>query len=237
MADAQIYKGGTPIVRYGQGEGHPNLYRPPYGKHPFDKSPPFNAHYNGASGSVDYAAGMPFKPSELGWQRDNLKFARLGAGDVVQMIVVPCNHWITMVRFDVGTADPRMIGATAEITGQRVEPAAADPYDWRLFTTAVEPLFATAAAAQGLTPIPLDVPSTTVLQLTDVSTGYAVPLSVDPAFHMDPDMTLKRHETAALILGIRIVAMPTDTSVMIEDAYNDFYLTTRITGLQCPSFS
>jgi hypothetical protein len=236
MADAQIYTGGTPVVGYGRGEGDPNLYRPPYGKYPFDTSPPFNAHYDGASGSVDYAAGMPFKPSELGWQRTNLKHARPVVGDVIQMIVVPCNHWITTVRFDVGKPDARMAGATVAITGQRVAPAAADPYDWRLFTTTVEPLFAAAATAQGVAAIPLDVASSTRLNLMAVTAGYAEPLGVEPVFHANAAGVLERHETGALILGVRIVSMPTDLNLGIEDALNDFYLTTRITGLQCPSF-
>jgi hypothetical protein len=235
MADAQIYKGGTVVVSYGQGEGHPNLYRPPYGKYGFDSAPPFNAHFNGAAGSVDYPGGCPFKPSELTWQRDNVRYAALGQGDILQMLQIPCNHWISLIRFDVNNADPRMAGATATITGQRVRVSTADPYN--VFTTATEPLITAAVTAQGVPAIPLDVPSSTIVWLSDVSTGYAVPLYVEPEFVNDVSGVPRRHETGALLLGIRIASMPSDTSVKIEDAQNDMYMTTRVTGLACPSFT
>jgi hypothetical protein len=237
--DVQVYKGGTPVVSYGMGEGHPNLYRPPYGKYPFDTSPPFNAHFNGAAGKVDYPAGTPLKPSELLWQRDNLRVTSLAAGDTIQMIVVPCNHWITMMQFDVGTEDARLAGATVQFNVQVVQPAAADPFDWRQFTTAVDPRFTAALTAQSPPAVPLDVPGTSRIYLTDVSTGYAVPLTAEPVFYPDSNVppVPRRHETGALILGIKIVTMPTDATVKIEDATNDFYLTTRVTGLQCPSFT
>jgi hypothetical protein len=264
MADAQIYKGGTPVTVYGQGAGDPILYRPPYGKYPFDSSPPFDAHFNGAAGSVDYPGGCPFKPSELEWQRDNVRHARLDAGDTLQMIVIPVNHWIHVVRFDVNAADPRMAGAAVDLVAQRVRVDPAAPYDPARFTVADDPAFAAAVAAQVAAPIPLDTPGSAVVWLwsltaaaslavtgtADLATGavagtasgsasgYAVPLYVEPEFVPDPVTgEIARHQTGALILGIRVASMPTDASVRIEDALNDFYLTTRLTGLQSPSFT
>ncbi|MDR1872020.1 MAG: hypothetical protein LBS60_08935 [Deltaproteobacteria bacterium] len=258
--DAQIFKAGTPVIRYGQGAGDPSLYKPPFGRYGYgETSPPFNAHFNGAAGSVNYPAGCPLKPRELQWQRDNLKFANLAVDDIIQMIVVPCNHWIEMVRFDVNNADPTMAGVTVAMTGQLVQVDPTDPYN--KFLPPVElPIFADAATAQGITPIPLHVPSSTVLWLSQIASatvtgdipagtdagggtltngaasGFIQPLYVAPEFHDDNSVPPipRRHETGALILGIKIVALP--TGIKIEDALYDFYLTSRVTGLACPSF-
>jgi hypothetical protein len=256
--DAQIYKAGTPVTRYGFDAGDPTLYTPPFGRYKFSEtSPPFNAHFNGAAGSVDYPAGCPLKPRELQWQRDNLRYAELDVGDIVQMIVVPTNHWITMVRFDVNNHDATMAGVTVSMTGQLVQVDPTDPYN--KFLAPVElSIFADAATAQGVAPIPLDTPSSTILWLNTMdsasvtgdipagtdsgggtlangaATGFSHPLYVAPEFHPDANGDLHRHETGALILGIKIVALP--TGIKIENALYDFYLTSRVTGLACPSF-
>jgi hypothetical protein len=176
------------------------------------------------------------------------------------MIIVPTNYWIDMVRFDVNNEDRLLAGMTVSITGQRVRVDPADPYN-AFLAPVEEPIFATAAAAQSVAPIPLDAPSSTVLWLTQLSnatvtgdipagtdggggtlnngaaTGFIQPLYVEPEFYTDAGGKLIRHETGALILGIKIETAATDTDVHIWNALYDFYLTTRVTTVDCPSFT
>jgi hypothetical protein len=261
MADAQVFKGGTPVIKYGWSKDDPILSRAPFGRYGYSEtSPPFNAHYDGSAGQYTYAAGCPLKPNELAWQKTNLKYAKLDVNDVIQMIVVPTNHWIDMVRFDVNNHDDRLAGATVSITGQRLRVDPNDPYN-KFLDPEEDPIFEAAATAQGVVPIPLATPSSTILWLSQISsatitgtippgtdaaggvidagtaTGFVQPLYVEPEFYADPAGTLKRHETGALILGIKIVCMPTNTAIGIADALYDFYLTTRVTTVNSPSFS
>jgi hypothetical protein len=258
--DAQVYKGGSPVIKYGRDANDPTLFAPPYGRHKHeDTSPPFNAHYDGGSPVLTYAAGCPLKPRELEWQRVNLGYANLGVGDTIQMILVPTNYWIDMVRFDVNNPDALMAGAAVNIVGQRITVDPGDPYN-RFLAPVDEPVFAAAAAAQGIGPIPLDVPSSTVLWLgqldsvtvtgdipagTDggggvlnngAAVGFVRPLYVEPEFYPDAAGTVQRFETGGLLLGIRIVTMP-NNAVRLEQALFDFYLTTRVHSVSSPSFT
>ena len=157
MAHVQVFKGGTPIIKYGAGEGEPIEYGFPFGRNslggtgswgePFNQ-PPFDAHFNGAAGQVTYPAGCHLSPSRLRWQRDNLRQARLAVDDVIDMILVPVNHWIDYIRFDVVEADPKLAGATVTIVGTRVTVDPADPD--RLCVIAEDPDFAAAQTAQGI---------------------------------------------------------------------------------------
>jgi hypothetical protein len=146
-----------------------------------------------------FADGMPFKPAELGWQRDNVRYARIWQDDALQMLVVPCCHWFVVVQFDAGNADVRLAGAKAEITGQLVLPSAADPFDCAQFSVAVVPEFA-AAPAQGLAPLLMDMPG---------RPGPAMPFPVrsdgpEPGRHVG--LTLPRprlHRLASQLTGCK----------------------------------
>ena len=249
MANAQIFKAGTPVISYGQGEGHPTLYTPPYGVFPFDDSAPFNAHYNGAAGSEDFPAGACLRMGELKWQRDNLKYAGPGTGDVIFMVVVPTNYWISQVRFDVGAPDDSMAGAEVEMTAYRVRVDPTAPKTKYIEAEITD--ITDAAAAQGIGPIPLDVPSSTIIWLNKITgltgtvtsgaidagaSGYVAPLYVEPEFVADASGVLRRYETGALLLGIKIINEP-NNGMKIWQARNDYYLTTRVTSFACPNFS
>ena len=261
MAHVQVFKGGTPVIKYGVGAGEPVEYTFPFGRNslggnrhwdePFNQ-PPFDAHFNGAAGQVTYPAGCPLAPRRLRWQFDNLKQARLAADDVIDMILVPVNHWIDYVRFDVVEADPQLAGATVIVTGTRATVDPADPD--RLCVLAEDPTFIAAQAAQGITDIPLDVPSSTFFSMVQLvagdvqgtantstgvltvtsSTGYISPYYIPPEF-VTVGARLQRYQTGGLLLGIKILTVPTDTNVSVHNARHDFYLTTRVTGFESPA--
>jgi hypothetical protein len=184
--------------------------------------------------------------------------AQPGVGDIIEMIVVPTNHYIEYLRFDVCMADANMLGATVAMTGVRYRvDNTKDPY--RDFTVTEDPDFAAAATAQGIADIPLDVPSSTFLSLLTVGSmdinatapsgggavtvtsagGYAVPKYVEPEF-LVPNIpgagpAKERFQTGALVLGIKIKTNPTDAKKKIWDAGHSFYLTTRISGFDSPN--
>jgi hypothetical protein len=261
MADAQIYKAGSPVISYGQGLGHPTHYTPPYGIPPRRgmSIPPFNAHFSGSAGSEDYPAGCALRPGFLDWQRYNLLANEPEVGDIIQMIVVPTNYYIHCVRFDVNSIDTRLAGMTGIVTGQRVS---VDPSNPSRYTVTEIPDITDAATAQGITSIDLDTPSSTMVWLdkvTNVSgtisgnapngggaitggvidagaSGYVIPLYVEPEFVPDANGDLVRYETGALILGLKLLT-PASPAFPIWDTTSDFYLTTRVTSHACPAFS
>ncbi|MDR2198261.1 MAG: hypothetical protein LBR53_02180 [Deltaproteobacteria bacterium] len=259
MSDAQVYKQETMEASYGCGRGYSTPSNHQLVKSVFSKSPPFNARFNGSSPRVDYAAGTALRPSEVEWQRKNLLASSPGVGDTIQMLKVPTNHWIYVVRFDVNNADPKLEGATAAITGQRVNVNPADPYNKYVLKT--DPEFAAAAKAQDLAPIPLDKPGSQVLWLNKIFThgvmvdapavggpsnnvtltGYVMPYYVAPefiTFGTPPNGEIVRFETGSLLLGIKILSLSTaNPSVNIWDSTTDFYLTTRVIGFACPSIT
>ena len=262
MAHAQIFKGGTPDIRYGRGEGDPTLYGPPFGRDsfgpfsngPYMNQPPFDAHINGAAGRVSYALGCELAPSRIGWQLDNLKAAKPTVDEAIDMILVPVNHYIEYLRFDVIGYDPRMAGATVTFTGARYT---VNPADFNDFIRTEDPFFVNAATAQGITAIPLDDPSSTfisvmTLQNADIqgtapggggaititsADGYVLPYYVPPEFTGATAAERRRHQTGGLLLGIKILTEPSDTNVRVWDCRHDFYLTTRASGFESPAMT
>ena len=262
MANAQVYKGGTPVVKYGRDAGEPIEYGPPFGRNalgwlpygPNINQPPFDAHFNGAAGQVTYPAGCPLAPSRMKWQRDNLKAAAPGVDDCIDMILVPINHWIDYIRFDVVMEDTTMAGAEIIPTGCLYTVDPANPT--KAYIRTEYPFFVNAAAAQGVTSIPLDVPSSTFISVTTLvnaniqgtapngggaititsADGYVRPYYVAPEF-VTVSGELRRFQSGGLLLGIKILSEPTNTDYHVWDAWHDFYLTTRVTGFESPAIT
>jgi hypothetical protein len=166
------------------------------------------------------------------------------------------------LRFDVNGTDKFAAGATVVLTAQRVSVSTTDPYHSYTFTEITD--ITDAQTAQGITPISLASPSSTIVWLSkidalsgtisgtatgtvvtgtvDSGTGYVKPLYVEPEFWTDSNGVVHRFETGGLLLGIKIVSLPTTVApntapIAIWDILNDFYLTTRVVGFDCPNFS
>jgi hypothetical protein len=263
MADTPLYKGGTPLINYGPWTGDtPVLYGPPFGHRHKPFTPPYDSHYEAEmGGKASFAAGYPLVPSKLEWQQINIRAARPEVGDVIQMIIVPCNHYIQSVRLDVTERDKAMAGATVSVAGQwiRRDPAKPDVF---LTTPCLE--IEDALTAQGITPVSLSVPSSTVVWLTRTggpvtgtvtgtadtvtgaitataavdTSGYAVPLYVAPQIIVSgnpPDEVYSWHQGGALLLGIRLETTPT-SGAGLDSMLGGIYLSTRIDGYECPAF-
>jgi hypothetical protein len=268
MADVQLYRGGTPEVKFMFCEGDPVRSGPPFGQIGFKKTPPYNAAADGCYIQKDHTLGRPFIPSDDEAVWNKFKAADPQVGEFLQCIVVPVNHYVDAVRFDINSPDPGLAGATVIISAQKVEwDPTAQAFVWTEIPDVVD-----AAAAQGKdTPIPLDVPSSTAIFLgkvmvdTNVSVstsvtvdigngigtgsgagtgtnyGYAVPLYVEPlivASGNQPNISYVRHESGAIVLGLKILSMPTPGAkahTFLHQALNDFYMSAKVHGFDCPA--
>jgi len=241
MADIRLYKGGTPDISFMNCAGHEVTSRPPFGYLNKKKTPPFDAHYDGAYSVANFAAGFPFIPSEIPYQRDNITKVQpegLAVGDILQMIVVPCNHYVRSVRFDIGQPDALLAGCTVELVAQSVEwdPTANSNRGGFVLTELSD--ISDAAAAQGVSaPIDVSEPFSVVVWLDKVVNGYAQPLYAVPIFTTTGsgvDAVTIRHQSGGIILGVKIVSLPTDADYGVHMARNDWWLTSRIEGFESP---
>jgi hypothetical protein len=237
MADVVLYKGGTPDIKYYWTKDTPVVYSPPFGhsSHIRPHTPPFDAHYEAEmGGKATFTAGYPFVPSRLSWQQVNVRAFKPVVGDMLQMIVVPVNHYIQSIRLDVNAEDPGMAGATVDIAGQWI---AEDPGDPTRFVVTPSTEIDAAAAAQSGQGISLAVQSSTVIWLAKIDSGYVAPLYVPPQFITppSPNNVLTRYQGGGLILGLKISALPTGGETL-DHLGGALYLTTRIDGFECPAF-
>jgi hypothetical protein len=238
MADAQIIKGGTPVINYQFCDKTASLYGPPFGHMHKPFTPPFDAHYEGEmGGKVTFAAGAPLIPGVLPWQAINLRAAKPVVGNVIQMIIVPVNHFIHYLRIDVADADTNLAGATVQFAGQWYKESATDP---TVFNLSACTEIADAITAQSSAVISLAAQSTNFLSVALVEDDYVQPLYVKPQFvtvTTNGVAEIKRCQGGALILGVQIKSLPTNTKFSISDFAGSLYLTTRIEGFECPAFT
>lgn len=217
MANVKLSYGGTSIINHHQCAGSPQLTEAPYGHRALTPaSPHFDAHADEILAKPTYVLSYPLRPSVLEVQRNNIKVGNPKAGDSVYLVYVPVNHFLEAIRLDVSVADSIMVGATIEPVGalEKWNPVT------KQFDVAELPEVKAAATAQGVTPIPIDVPSSTVFFLTKVTDDYAVPLYVAPVLNKltgaAGDTLYEWHQSGALHLGFKIVTMPTDTTVTLD---------------------
>ena len=247
MANIPIFKGGVNVPNYMWHSGDYPLSGPPFAPAPWssDAIPRFNAQVDGAFNLKDYALGYPLIPKDFEWQRRAL-VSVAAVGDIIQMIVVPCNHYVDFLRFDVASADEAnasatppylgLTGLTAALTAQRVE----WNFTTRQFDFTEIPDITAALTAQSLpASIPLDVPSSTFVSLLRVDSGYVQPLYVEPLIGTTaptPPATAGLPywlESGAVILGLKITALPAGISLV--SARNSFFLAARIRAFDCPA--
>lgn len=217
MASVKLSYGGTSIIDHHQCAGSPQLTEAPYGHRALTPdSPHLDAHADEILSHPNYNLSYPLRPSKLEVQRNNIRVGNPKAGDNVYLVYVPVNHFLETIRLDVSLADPVMVGATLEPVGalERWSPAN-NRFEVSELTDIKD-----AATAQGVTPIPMDVPSSTVFFLNKVVGGYAVPLYVAPILNKSTgvagDTIFNWHQSGALHLGFKIVTMPTDASITLD---------------------
>jgi hypothetical protein len=256
--DVSLFQGGTADHgTFVHCLGQPQYFGPPFGMPRHKNNPLGNSHYDAASPRADFTASEALYPAVFEKQRnafhDSLVGGAADVGRTIQLVIVPVNHYLMGVRFDVAEPDPNMAGATVAITGQLVTESLTEPYDE--FDIAEDPEFAAAATAQGLADIPIAVPSSNTLWLAKVggsavsgsanlTTGdvtgtaggsYLTPYYVAPQVRVDSDGHTHLLERGALLLGLKIKSLPTDAKYKIWDMANPMFLSAIITAFNFKS--
>ena len=113
--NASLFKGGTPRIRYMWCEDDRAEFMPPFSAPNMDRTPPYDAHVDGAYGSGRnyFTLGMPFRPNLVGmeWQRKAIRNAHLQVDDIIRLIVVPEDHFVTALNFKIVETDARIAGS------------------------------------------------------------------------------------------------------------------------------
>ncbi len=263
MANIHMYRGGTPNYIGGAWCAKDyTKFNPPFGEANLVKTPPYDSHIDGAYNLGNFTLGMPVRPNGVGmeWQRKAMDEAgRPEVGDVMQLIVVPHDHFVTALNFKVADPDARLAGAAVKLVVQ----SGVFNADGEYVITTLDTLD-TAMKAQGLTnAIALDNPSNTFVSLlslaspggTDgataaikahnadsnqaayqatVSGGYIVPLYANPTVPAAAGSTSPEYGRD-LIFGLEILSLPNDPTVSLAMAQNGWYLSLKAGGFECPT--
>lgn len=216
--NVNIFKGGTPVVQFPFCAGNYAQFEAPFINSPVHTFEAYTSHADGAYQIGYFTLGMPIRPSIMKYQRDALADANLAIDDIIRCVWIPADHYAKFLNFKVVGADSRLAGAAVSLTAEKVTRNAQGDFEYTEMDD-VE----TAATAQGLaTPIKLDEASNTMLSLVANTDGYAQPL------YSGAD--------AVIILGLKIVALPTDTKVKLYHALNAWYMSVKIEGFECPTY-
>lgn len=261
MANVSLIRGGTPVIRYMWHERDYTQFQPPYGLPNIPFTPPYDAHVDGAYGSglAYFTLGMPVVPNGVGmeWQRKALMDQNPQVDDFIDLIVVPEDHFVTFINFKIMQSDPRMAGATVALAARTVE----YNEDGELVYTEIDDV-EEAVAAQGITsPIPVDKPYNAFVSLLKIggssltgsvtgtvsdsnvtgtissgeASGYVMPLYSKP-YKPAADADGSPVAGKTVILGVKIVAMPTDNKVSWHMMRNGWYFSAKIQGFECPTY-
>jgi hypothetical protein len=231
--DVRLYKGGTPLPgNYVHCLGTPQYFGPPFGGRRHADTPLGNSPYDAASPRACFTSTEPLNPSVFELQMNAFLDAQPDVGNIIQLALVPVNHYFWAVRVDVAEPDDRMAGATLAIAGQRYEET---DFTGQEFSLAEDPEFDAAAQAQGLSDSPLDVRSSTALWLGKVASGYVMPYYVAPSAMADAKGQPVLLERGALVLGLKIKTLPSSPSVKIWEMRNQVYMSAVITAFNFKS--
>jgi hypothetical protein len=227
--DVRLFQGGSAEqTSWVHCEDTPQYFGPPFGGPRHRETPLGNNPYDAAAPRPDFVASEPLNPRRYERQMNAFRDSRPAAGNIIQLVIVPVNHYLHAVRVDVAEPDPLMVGATVSITGQIYEEETNEPFED--YTLAEAPEFAAAATAQGLADIPLDVRGSHVLWMTKVTSGYAVPHYVPPVARTTGSGEIVLLERGALILGLKIKTLPTNQDVGIQDMAGPIFMAGIISG-------
>jgi hypothetical protein len=249
MADTPLFSGGTHEFKAYHCADTPQFYRPPFAQPHMEGSPVADSLYDAAAPRVGCVASQPLFPSINEIQRKTILHFKPEEGEILQLLLIPCNHYVTAVRFDISQDDPDMAGATVSIAGQMVT---ADPDDPETkYDVAEDQEFEDAATAQGLSDIPLHKASTNVLWLSKLvgggatgtapggtdggpitdgaATGYVIPYYVPPQT-LPWKAKNRNFMTGGLLLGVKIKSAPTNSAVTLADMKACCYMGATIFG-------
>lgn len=245
MADIYIAKGNSPEINYMWCEGDASEWKPSYGVTNYEDTPAFDDNYDAAYSLHYFTAGFPFSKLTARYHRRAIE--SLAAGDIVEMIKVPLDHYATHLNFKSVSTDDNLAGATVQLTCKLYT------QDAEGNITGVEDQFIEdALEAQGLnTPIAFDKPFNIRLSLTQVvgttaasgpvtgtvdgttvtgtattagtASGWALPMYSDPT-------------KGFYTIGMKIVSLPTNTAFTFADLQKRADLCVKLEAFNCPAY-
>lgn len=234
MADVSLIKGGTPVIKYMWCENDYNQFEPPFGNAHIPLTPPYDAHVDGAygSGAAYFTLGMPVRPNLVGmdWQRKAFADKNPQVDDFIDLLVIPEDHFVTAINFKIVESDARMAGATVALSARTVQLNAAGEF---VYTEIPDVEDAVAAQAVN-SPIPVDKPYNAFVSLVKADGGYAVPLYAAPSLPA-ADEASSPVFGKTLVLGVKVVSLPTDNKVSFQHMMNGWYLSAKVQGFECPT--
>lgn len=237
MADVKLFKGGTPEVNYMWCEKDYAQFNPPFGRPNLKESPPYDSHMDGAYGSglAYFTMGAPVRPNRgsyggMLWQKKALADKNPQVDDFIDLLIVPQNHFVTALNFKIMESDAHMAGASVALTARALTYQADGTYTLEEISDVED-----ATAAQSVGSIAIDKPCNVFVSLMKVDGDYMVPLYANPTVpgaEEDDAPTFGRD----LILGVKVVALPTDNKYQLQHMLNGWYLSAKVAGFECPTY-
>lgn len=243
MANAQFFRGGSPVIRYMWGEKDYPQFKEPFETAYLQDTPPYNAHVDGAYNLGHFTLGMMIRPNGeenvgLPWQRKLLEDTDPQVDEFIDLIVVPADHYVTMLNFKIAEEDKSFAGATVQLCARTVQLQADGTYKYQELTDVNA-----AVKAQGLTEnIDVSKPCNIMVSLMKVTgkvsntscTGYAVPLYATPTINAASGGSATFSKT--ILLGLKVKTRPTDSKVNWSMIKKGWYMSAKIQGFECPTF-
>lgn len=230
MANIRLYRGGTPDVKYVWERRDWAQFQPPFGLPTAEDTPPYDSHADGAYNLGNFVQGMPLKPRGYGleWQRKALE--GVAAGDILQMIWLPADHYATALNLKSIDVQENLAGATIALVSQ-IHTIDADGNITETETTDLED----AITAQGGTNVfDLSKPFNAFVSLMKADTGYAVPLYSRPPLPA-ADAASSPTPPRIIIFGVKVLSLPTNADVTLDQMLKGVYLSLRSTAFECPT--
>ena len=247
MANISLYRGGTPVVKYmWTDKDHPQ-YTPPFSQdhlgstselfadeRPLAETPPYDSHADGAYNLGNFVIGLPIAPRNRGQiaQRKALQAQQLAVGDILQCIWLPEDHIATYLNLKSITEDVNVAGATVALCVQNAVPDANGDFSYTEDTD-----FAAAVTAQvGSNSFAIDKPFNAFVSLFTVNGDYAIPMYSSPYLpKAKSDTSSTTTYPVYKVFGLKILSLPTDSTVTFADMLSAIYMSVRMEAFECPS--
>lgn len=245
MANINLYRGGTPVVRFMWNDTDYPQYQPPFSQthmgtqsplfvdeQPLEETPPYDSHADGAYNAGNFVLGMPIAPRVRGniAQRKALQANAIAVGDILQCMWLPEDHIATYVNLKSITLDSNMAGATIALCVQNAVPDANGE-----FTYTEDTDFADAVTAQvGTNSFNVAEPFNAFVSLFKADGDYSVPMYSTPALPAKDSSSSVTYPVYK-VFGVKVLSLPTDTTVTFADMMKAIYLSVRMEAFECPS--
>lgn len=245
MTNYNLYRGGTPEVRFMWSKKDYSKFNPPltakhlgaahklFGNDEFQDTPPYDSHADGAYNLGNFVIGASINPNGRGMisQRTAFKYQKIAVGDVLQLIWLPEDHVATLLNLKSINWDSKMAGATVALIVQNGTPNA----DTGEFEYTEDTDFAAAVTAQhGSNVFKVDEAFNAMISLYKVNGDYAVPMYGQPCLPAKDEST---SGTAPVykFFGLKVLSLPTDANVTFADMRKSIYMSLRMEAFECPS--